>query len=90
MDMKILRRSQQALSADVGSDVVALNIAKGACYGMEKVAADVWQLLAQPTDIEAICKSLGGRYEVDPETCRADVGRLIDEMVREGLVEVAG
>ena len=87
--MKILRRSQQALSAEVGSDVVALNIAKGACYGMEKVAADVWQLLAQPTDIETICESLTGRYEVDPETCRSDVCRLIEEMVREGLVETS-
>ena len=89
MTMKILRRSQQALSADVGSDVVALNVAKGACYGMEQVAADVWQLLAEPTDIEAICTSLVGRYEVDPDTCREDVGRLIDEMIREGLVDIA-
>ena len=85
--MKLLRRSQQALSADVGSDVVALNIARGACYGMEKVAADVWQLLDQPTDVEAICKSLIERYDVGPEICRADVSRLLDEMVREGLVE---
>jgi len=83
------RRSEQALSADVGDDVVALHVANGACYGMEKVASDVWQLLDKPTGLDAICQEIVGRYEVDPDVCHAEVGQLIDELVREGLVEVA-
>lgn len=83
------RRSDQALSADVGEDIVALHVANGACYGMEKVASHVWQLLDRPTGLDAICQELLGTYEVDPDVCHAEVGQLIDQLVREGLVEVA-
>jgi hypothetical protein len=81
--------SEQALSADVGEDVVALHVANGACFGMEKVASHVWKMLDRPTGLDAICEELHGRYEVDPDVCHAEVRKLIDQLVREGLVEVA-
>lgn len=89
MTTKKFKRSDQALSADVGDDVVALHVANGACFGMEKVASHVWKMLDRPTGLDAICQDLLGRYEVDPQICHAEVGQLIDQLVREGLVEVA-
>ena len=35
------------LFANVGDDVVALNIEGGQCYGMDKIAGTVWGLLAE-------------------------------------------
>jgi hypothetical protein len=88
-DDSLYRRSEQALSAEVGDDVVALHIAKGHCYGMEKVAAEVWNLLEQPASIEQLCAGLVERYEVEPERCRSEVVDLLRQFEQEGLVERA-
>ena len=79
-------RSEQALFAEIGDDIVALHLDRGQTYGMEKVTAAVWRLLARPTDIDSICASLVEGYEVDPGVCRDDVERLLDQFEREGLV----
>jgi len=81
------KRSQDAIFSEVGDDVVALHIQRGQCYGMEKVTVDVWNLLAEPSDLESLCSRLVERYDVPPDECRADVARLLDQMLKEGLVE---
>ena len=89
-DMDIMyRRSDRALSADVGEDVIALNVQKGHCYGMEKVAADVWSMLELPSSLAQLCARLTDRYEVDPETCRLEVANLLRQFEQEGLIERA-
>jgi hypothetical protein len=81
------KRSDTALVADVGEDIVALNVKRGFTYGMTGVTAAVWQLLAEPRDLDQLCVELLSRYEVDVETCRDQVSRLLEEMIAEGLVE---
>lgn len=89
MTADLYQRSDKALFSSVGDDIVALHVDKGHCYGLEKVASDVWRLLEKPIALNSICEALIARYEVDPSTCRGEVGRLIDQLVREGLVEVS-
>lgn len=81
------KRSEQALHSEVGGDVVALHIDRGQCYGMEKVTADVWRLLAEPSDLDIICVQLQQQYDVDPDVCRSDVATLLVQMHSEGLIE---
>jgi hypothetical protein len=81
------KRSSDALFAEVAGDVVALHVQRGHSYGMEKVTASVWRLLEQPIDLETICGQLEREYEVDPETCRQEVGQLIELLEQEGLIE---
>lgn len=83
------KRSEQAISADVGQDVVALHVARGHCFGMEQVAASVWKLIEEPIGLDGICAALVEQYDVAPERCRAEVEALIDDLQREGLVERA-
>ena len=81
------QRSPQALHANVGDDVVALHVQNGRCFGMEHVTADVWRYLEQPASLDQICSRLLAEYEVDAETCHAEVRELLETMHREGLVE---
>ena len=87
MTTQLYKRSNDALFSEVGDDIVALNVERGPCYGMEKVTAVVWALLAEPTDVDSICRRLMERYDVAPEICRSDVDRLIGQFRGEGLVE---
>ena len=81
--------SGKALFTAVGEDIVALNVNDGQCYGMEKVTAAVWRLLETPMSIDDVCERLMTLYAVDPEVCRTDVERLLDQLRGEGLVEEA-
>jgi hypothetical protein len=86
--MKIrYRRSADALSADVGEDVVALQAARGFAYGMEGVTASVWQKLSQPITLDALVEVLLDEYEVDEAQCRREVTALLEQLVAEQLVE---
>jgi hypothetical protein len=87
MAKRYYKRSSEALFAEVAGDVVALHVERGQSYGMEKVTANVWRLLEQPSDVDSICDQLARQYDVDPETCRRDVGQLIELFEQEGLVE---
>lgn len=81
------KRSEQALHSEVGTDVVALHIDRGQCYGMEDVTADVWRMLAEPSDLDTICEQLQERYDVNPDVCRDDIATLLVQMQAEGLIE---
>ena len=83
------RRTSETLHSEIGEDIVALHIRMGHCYGMEDVTADVWRLLEQDISVAQICRHLTQRYEVDDDTCRLDVARLIETMEKEKLIELA-
>lgn len=87
MNAQLFKHSDKALFANVGEDVVALNVEGGQCYGMDKIAGSVWGLLAEPTDIDSICNRLMEIYDVAPEVCRNDVAKLIQQFQKEGLLD---
>ncbi len=78
------------LQSEVDGDVVALNIDRGMCYGLNGVGSHIWRLLEDWTTPGEICSALTRDYDVDPETCRSEVSRLIGEMAEESLIEVEG
>jgi hypothetical protein len=81
------KRTNQAIFAEVGSDVVALNIERGSSYGMEDVAATIWRLLEEPMTTGQLCDNLVGMYDVDRTRCCSDVEALLADLESEGLVE---
>ncbi|GLR47025.1 PqqD family protein [Sphingomonas astaxanthinifaciens] len=81
------RRSPDALSTEIGDDVVALQAARGFAFGMEGVTASVWQLLAAEPSEDEIIAALLEQYEVPEATCRSDVAALLADLETEGLIE---
>ena len=87
MNSIIFKRHENALFSDVGGDIVALQVDRGFCYGMENVSADVWKCLAMPMDLDQLCAVLIKLYDVDPKICRSEVSRLLSYMIAEVLIE---
>jgi hypothetical protein len=87
MHFDLYKRSADALFTEVGDDIVALHVKRGQCYGMEDVTRATWDLLAEPVAVKQICERLTEVYDVDPATCEAEIGSLIDRFVQEGLVD---
>jgi hypothetical protein len=83
-----LRQAPSMLQSEVDGDVVALNIDRGMCYGLNNIGSRIWRLLEQWTTLGSICSTLTREYDVDPQTCEAEVRRLLNELAEERLIEV--
>ena len=82
----IYARNSNLLEAKLGSDVLTLCIERGVCHGMEGVAATIWDLLSEPSDLNSLCRKLGELYDVDPGVCRREVESFLNEMRAEKLI----
>ena len=82
----VVQRSLDVVEAEVDGEVVALNIEKGICYGLNKIGSRIWQLIAEPCRIADIGTRLMGEYDVDEETCRRQVIELLEDLRSEELI----
>ena len=88
MTQALYQRSPKILFAELGTDVVALQIELGHCYGMQDGAAAIWNLLTEPIGIEQMVERLTEAYDVEPAACREDVERIVGQLRQEGMVIV--
>lgn len=84
----VISRDDGLIFAEVDGEAVALNAARGLCYGLDSVGLRVLQLIDSPATLMEICARLVDEYDIDAETCQKDVGDLIDNLAAEGLVIV--
>ncbi len=84
----VVCRSQSLLFNNIGDEVVMMDIEQGSYYGLEKVAARVWALTAEPVSVGSLCDRLTTEYQVTPDTCRREVGVFLEELLGRGIVNV--
>ena len=76
------------VSCRLDDETVLLELKNGTYYGLNSVGSTIWELIQQPKSIEAVYCAVLEQYDVDAESCRSDVLRLIGELQAAGLVEV--
>lgn len=76
------------MEAELGDELVALDVNAGACFGFNEVAAVVWRLLETPKSVADLCAHLLAEYDVDADQCYAEVQQLLDEMVAKRLIDM--
>ena len=79
-------RNADVLFSQVGSDFVALHVARGDCFGMSDVTATVWHLLESPIGFNDLCAHLQSEFVVGEQQCRDDVSDLLEEMASKDLI----
>ena len=82
----IVKRSDGFIHAEVDHEVVALNIDRGTCYGLNLVGSRIWDILENPVAIDDIFSRLLAEYDVDKATCERQVLDLLEELRGEGLI----
>jgi hypothetical protein len=76
------------LASDFGAEYVLLNLKNGTYYELDYVGAEMWRLIQTPATVQTICGELVAAFDVDEETCRRDVIRLVGDLAEHGLVEL--
>ena len=85
-DGPIYMRNDAVPSGEVDGELVALDMEKGDCFGLDRIGTDIWRLAAVPVSLEAIVDELTQRYDVDAATCRRDIEPFLGDMVEAGLL----
>lgn len=82
-------RCSDVIASPVDHELVMMDLERGMYYALNAVGADIWERLAQPIAVADLCSQLMQKYEVDRETCQADVLAVLNEMAANGLLAKA-
>src|SRR5258706_15084626 len=81
---------EDVLISDVDGESVLLNLNSERYFGLDEVGTRMLSLLTTSTSIQTAYEALLEEYEVENETLRHDLADLIDRLVDQGLLQVAG
>jgi len=76
------------IEAAIDGEIVALDVSKGTCYGLNRVGSRIWELIGSPVRVGDLCIQLAAEFDVDPIVCEQQTVDLLEELRAEGLVVV--
>ena len=85
---RIASRRDGMIEAEVDGELLGLHVDKGFCYGFNPTATRIWALIETPQTVTELCRTLSEEFEIEPDDARPDVEALLEELEREGLVEL--
>ena len=82
--------SPDQVSSELDGEIVVLNHRDGVYFGLDAgVGALVWRRLQTPATPAELVSLVMDAFEVDEERCSRDVGALLEQLQRAGLVQAA-
>jgi hypothetical protein len=84
----LLVRSDGVVSAPMGDGMAMMDLESGQYFVLTEVAAEIWDRLAEPVPVSALCAALAGVYDVSPEQCRDEVLSFLETTHAKGLIRV--
>jgi hypothetical protein len=73
----------------IGDEAVILNLKSELYLGLNPVGTRIWTVLHGAPSIRAAYESLLTEFDVAPEQLRQDMDELLDQLLAQGLVELA-
>jgi len=87
---KPLSPNSQGIAAEVlDGEAIIINLLTGVYYSLDGVGGSIWALIEDGRSVEGIVEATAARYDAAPEQVARDVGRLVEELVREELITVS-
>lgn len=68
-------------------EIVLMNIDNGKFYALKGTSLAIWQRIDGTRGTAEIANELTAEYDVDPDTCAAEVARFLEAMTGAGFVE---
>ena len=81
-------RTPDLLFADVGNEVVMMNIDKGMYYALDDIASEIWALLEVPNRVIDLCTTLLAEFDISLEEGQQDVLAFLVDLQERNLLEV--
>ena len=81
-------RATELLEAELGDELMTLDVARGSCFGFNSVATIVWRQLEQPKTFDQLKDLLLAEYEVGAEQCTEELQALLNDLIEQRLAQV--
>ena len=88
-DQKLVVTPDTLINVIEGESVL-LNLKSESYFGLDQVGTRMWALLMTSDSIQAAYEVLLDEYDVSADELRKDMRDLIEKLIANGLVEVAG
>ena len=75
-------------AAQVDGRVVVLSLEAGSYFDLNKVASEIWDMLAKPRSVAEILEKLSQHHNVDREIITRDVMSFLQSLVTQHLVRI--
>jgi hypothetical protein len=76
------------VAAEVGDEVVILNLKDEVYYGLGSVGARIWELVQKPRRVSDLRDTIVAEYDVEASEAQRDILGLLADLAERGLVEV--
>lgn len=86
----IVTPSTEVLVQELDGESVLLNLESERYFGLDDVGTRVWNLLSEHRLLERVCEEMQKEFDVNEARIRADVLRLVEELLDAGIVTVEG
>lgn len=79
-------KTDSAVVAEIDGQLVALDVAAGICYGLNRVATEIWSMIDQPISVAELTQTLAGKYDVELDVCREQTLDLLNDLLSSGMI----
>lgn len=79
-------RNESVPTGEIDGELVALDVEKGDCFGMDRVGASIWKIADSPRTVGEIADQLVETHDVERSRCLADILPFVGELVEAGLL----
>ena len=83
-----LRSNPDVISQTLGKEAVLLHLETEVYYSLDETGLRMWQLIGEYGEPQAIISRMQEEFDVDETTLKNDFSRLVDELIKEGLLDV--
>ena len=78
---------QDQVSAVLEGETIILTMRDGVYYAVDRIGSRIWSLTASPITLGAVHRTILDEYEVESDVAWRDLVRLVEELLRAGLLE---
>ncbi|MEM1298586.1 MAG: PqqD family peptide modification chaperone [Pseudomonadota bacterium] len=85
-EASVIARGSDFVATQVGNQTMMMSVSAGKYFAVAETAQRIWELLEAPRSIDDIVSVLTSEYDVEADTCRAQVKRFAEDLRENGLV----
>lgn len=83
----IVVAAKEQIHCNLAEEAVVLGLRAGVYYGLNSVAARIWNLVQEPKTVQELRDVIVAEYDVDPDRCERDLLGLLRDLATRDLIE---
>ena len=87
--MRYKLKTDNTAATVIDGEAIIVNLTTGVYYSMDKVGAEVWEMIGQGSSTLQIAAAVAARYEIEQDRALVDIEKLTEKLGAEDLIEMS-